>query len=214
MVDHNPEVDSASEGAEDLELEPSITPEGDDDKEPGVDPLDDIQDPKAREEAKKHRAIARRTAKPEEKKEVKTPVATAPAQEYVTKKDFHKSNERKAMRIATVESGITNSKGEVIMPPEDVKAHWNEILPFYTPRRGKETEADILEDIRDAVTVYRDRNPVVEEDDTARVLTETPVVKPGGESKVKTPKKPDAKLPGFNLPAQPKDWYSKPEPKT
>ena len=185
----------AGEGAEDLELEPEITPEGEPEF-PGGDPLDAIQDEGARAEAKKHRAIARRVEKdgkkPDEVKPVKVKPVVPPS-EFLTKADFHKANERKAVREATADT--------------EVKANWNEIIPFYTPRRGKETPEDILEDIKDAVTLYRAHNPVVGKDDSADQLTTTPVVKTGGGVADKGTKTPEPS--NFKLPSQPKDWYTK-----
>lgn len=184
MDDQTPELDGASETAVDLELAPEGTGETSDSKEPSGDPLDDIKDPVARDEAKKYRAIARRD-KPEVKKE-------APSPEYVTKQDFFKANEKKAVR-------------EAIADPE-VKAHWEEIKLLYTSRRGKETPEDIGEDIKDAIILFNARNPVTETDESARELTTTPVVKTGGTPPSKhIQKSPD--LPNFKTSTSPKDWY-------
>lgn len=177
------------DGEEALDLELELEDTSDETTpEPGSDPLDDIQDPVARAEAKKYRAIARRTAKVPEAKQPAAPAAS----EFLTKADFYKTNERVAIRAATAD-------------PE-VKANWAEIAPFYTPRRGKETTEDIAEDIQDAITLYRARHPEVVTDDSKNLLTETAVIKTGGGPIGKTtPKTPD--LPGFKLPAQPSDWY-------
>jgi hypothetical protein len=181
----------ASENAENLELAPTTSTE--DETELGGDPLDEISDVAARELAKKHRAIARRLEKkaPEEKPEMVKP---APSQEYLTKADYYKSNERKAIKEATAD-------------PE-VKANWAEIIPFYTPRRGKETAEDIREDINDAITLYNARNTTVSKDDSANQLKTTPVVKTGGGTTVATAQK-TPNPPNFKLPTQPKDWYKK-----
>lgn len=192
MEDQNPGLDGAGEDALELELEPEITPEGES-KELGSDPLDEISDETVRSEAKKHRAIARRFEKKEETPAPK-PEAKADTSQFLTKADFFKSNERKAIREITADA--------------EIKANWNEIVPFYTPRRGKETLEDILEDIKDAVTLYKARNPVVEKDDSASDLTTTPVVKTGGGTVDKTTPKPKDP-PNFKLPTQPKDWYAK-----
>lgn len=184
-----------AEGAEDLTLSPS-TPEGQTEGEgegSGGDPLDEIKDEAARAEAKKHRAIARRLDKkaPEEKPDVAVPAS----QEFLTKTDFYKSNERKAVREATAN--------------EDVKANWDKIIPFYTPRRGKETPEDILEDIQDAVTLFKARNPEVKVDDSAAQL-QTTVVTQGTAAGVAPKKATDSPaLPNYKLPTQPKDWYPK-----
>lgn len=188
MDDQTPELDGTGEGVDTLELEPEITP-----TELGGDPLDEISDESARAEAKKWRAIARRTEKKPDEKPA-TPVAPAPS-EFLTKADFFKSNERKAVREITADA--------------DIKASWNEIVPFYTPRRGKETAEDIKEDIQDAITLWKARNPAaLEKDSSADQLTVSPVVKSGGGGSDKiTPKPKDP--PNFKLPNQPKDWYAK-----
>lgn len=192
MNDQNPELDGAGGGAEDTELELEVTPEGDKPKEPSGDPLDDIQDPVARAEAKKYRAIARRNEKPEGETKVDTPAPALPTTEFLTKADFYKSNERKAIREITADA--------------ELKAVWNEIIPFYTPRRGKETPEDIKDDILDAITLYKARNPAVVTDDSKDVLTTSSVVKTGGGPVDKVAaQKPEP--PNFRLPKQPSDWY-------
>lgn len=188
MADQTPELDGASEEALELELEPEVTPK-EEPEEPGGDPLDEISDPVVRAQAKKDRAIARRLAKKEDKPE-KTDTS-----KFLTKEDFYKSNERKAIREITADA--------------EIKAVWNEIIPFYTPRRGKETPEDIVEDIRDAITLYKVRNPAPpEKDDSANDLTASPVMKTGGGVTEKvTPKPKDP--PNFKLPTDPKSWYKK-----
>lgn len=184
----------AGGGAEDLELELEST----ETKELSGDPLDEMKDDveALRAEAKKYRSIAQRL----EKKEVKPsidikPEAKADTSQFLTKQDFFKSNERKAIREITADA--------------EIKANWNEIIPFYTPRRGKETPEDIKEDILDAITLYKARNPdAPAKDDSANDLTTSPVVKTGGGTVGKTtPKAPV--LSNFKLPTQPSDWYPK-----
>lgn len=180
------------DGEEALDLELELEEASEEETQgPGSDPLDDIKDPVARAEAKKYRAIARRNTK--EVPEAKVPAAPA-SSEFLTKADFYKTNERVAIKAATAD-------------PE-VKANWAEIVPFYTPRRGKETTEDIAEDIQDAITLYKARNPEVVTDDSKNTLTETAVVKTGGGPIDKvTAKTPD--LPGFKLPIQADAWYPK-----
>lgn len=199
MDDQNPGVDGASEGAADLELEPAttegeLTLDASGGEDPGGnDPLDDIQDEVARAEAKKWRAIARREerAKAEPKPEVKPAM---PTQEFVTKADFHKANERKAIL-------------EFSKDPE-IKAKWSDIVGYYTPRRGKETAEDIIEDIKDALTLYKARNPEQVSDDSALALSASTVVKSGGGSAdTQAPKLKDP--PNFKLPTRPHEWYPK-----
>ncbi len=193
MLNDDQTLESGAGGsAEELELAPKEETLD----ESGGDPLDDIQDSAARDLAKKHRAIARRQEKkeitPEVKPEVK-PVATVQG-EFLTKADFYKSNERKAVREATADA--------------EVKANWSEIVKFYSPRHGKETAEDIKEDIQDAITLFNSRNAKTTKDESANVLTTNTVVKTGGgpigKSTASTPTPPN-----FKLPAQPSDWYGK-----
>ncbi len=189
MDDPNLELGGASEEATELELEPTSTEK----TNQGGDPLDEISDPVVRDQAKRDRAIARRATKKDPVVPAVEPVV-APKTDYLSKADFEKANERKAILT-------------VIADDPEVKANWSEIMPFYTPRRGKVTPEDIAEDIKDAVTLFKARNPDKMVDTSADVLTTTPVVKTGGGSvPPKTPTKlPDP--PNFHLPKQPKDWY-------
>lgn len=196
MNDQNPGLDGASEGAEDLELDLDsvVLEEGKQNEDSGgKDPLDDIQDEAARAEAKKWRAIARREEKPKAEPKPEAPPET-PKQEFVTKADFHKANERKAVL-------------EVSKDPE-IKAKWQDIIGYYTPRRGKETAEDIVEDIKDAVIIYKARNPEKVSDDSALDLSVSTVVKTSGggvDKQIPKPKDP----PNFKLPTKPTDWYPK-----
>ena len=207
MSDQNHGNGSTSEEVDVLELEP--TPE--EANALGGDPLDDITDPAVRAEAKKNRAIARRVARKGKDGEVVTPpVETPDASKFVTKADFEGANERKAI-IAVQAQGLTNDKGEVILPPEEVKANFAEIQKLYVPRRGRQTTEDIAEDIKDAVILFNARNPKAPDaDNGVGDLTATPVVAPsGGTGDGKKPPAEAAKLPGYNPATQPKDWYPK-----
>ncbi len=178
----------ASEEAEVLELAPVETPEL------GGDPLDEISDESARAEAKKWRAIARRQEKKEATPEKKPEAAKPVTSEFLTKADFYKSNERKAVREATADA--------------EIKANWDKISPFYVSRRGKETAEDIAEDIQDAITLFKARNVKTEKDDSASILTTTSVVKTGGAPVGKTTTTTPTP-PNFKLPSQPGSWYKK-----
>ncbi len=188
MDDPNLGVDGASEGAEGLEVVPEEVEETPTTPEPSGDPLDDIKDEAARAEAKKARAIARRQVKPE-------PAQPAtPSPEFLTKAEFYKSNEKKA-------------RVELEKDPE-TKAILDKAIPYYVARNGKDTVEGILEDMGDALALYRIKNPVVETDDSARGLTSSAIIKAGGGSIEKgTPKTPAP--PNFKLPSKPSEWYAK-----
>lgn len=201
MADPNPGLDSGSELPKELELEnpnptdPPVDPQDLDAQ--GADPLDDIKDPEKRAEAKKHRAIARRQGKPPEtppKVETPAPDAPKPKEDALTKADFYKINERKAVASVTTD-------------PE-VKANWQGIAALYVPRRGKDTPEDIAEDIKDAIILFNARNGIAPKDESKGDLTVTPVVKNGGGPIDKTPPQPKP-LPNFHLPTKPQDWYPK-----
>lgn len=197
MADPNPELGSGGELPDELELETGKEGEhvaAPEDLIQGVDPLDDIKDEGKRAEAKKHRAIARRTGKVPEPvvPKVETPTPEAPKQEFVTKQEFQKANEKKAIT-------------EAIADPT-VKANWAEIAPLYVPRHGRETSEDIAKDIKDAIILFNGRNTAEPVDDSKRDLTVTPAIIPGGGPIVKNAPKLPA-LPNYHLPTQPKDWY-------
>lgn len=192
MADQTPELDGASEEALELELEPEV-PIKKEPEELGGDPLDEISDPVVRAQAKKDRAIARRLAK---KEETPKPEANPDTSKFLTKADFYKANERKAIL-------------EIQKDDAEIKANWNAIIPFYTPRRGKETPGDIVEDIRDAIILFKARNPESPaKDDSKDELTASPVLKTGGGVVDKVTSKPKDP-PNFKLPTDPKSWYPK-----
>lgn len=96
--------------------------------------------------AKKERAIKNRHAK----KELET-------NQPSTKKDddairrFEKANERKAVRL------IESSEEDDLV---EINENWDEIVANYVPRRGRDTEDDILDDIMDAHAVWKRKQVV------------------------------------------------------
>lgn len=201
----------AGEG-ESLNLSPNAQDQQTTDQEhegSGGDPLDDIKDEAARAEAKKFRAIARRH-KDSDEAPAPTPAPKAPAPatsgEFLTKKDFYKSNEKKAIRIATAERGVIGPDGEVIATAEEVKAHWNEIVPGFTSRRGKELPEDILEDITDAVILWKGRQKKPKADNGARDLSTTAGGGTGGPG-IKSKDAPAQT--GIKSAVQPTEWFPK-----
>lgn len=208
------EVNPSEEGAE-LELEPqeSTTPEGDDDTEgQGGDPLDTIEDIDAlRAEAKKYRGISQRHTKvkatPKEiaKPEVEDkPVQAQTPTDFLTKTDFYKSNERKAIRLATVVGEEDSDTAKQFK--SDMLDNWNDVVSLYTPRKGKETPEDIYEDIRDAYLLFRAKTPKETKDDSALELSTTPTtIKSNRTLKSKETKTDDDER--FSTPKRPDNWY-------
>lgn len=213
-------LEGGAGGSEDLNLGQDTTPpaagSGGAGGGTGSDPLDDIKDPKARDEAKKHRAIARRhdgggdtppAPKPAAEDKPQTP-AQPQGGGFLTVKDFEKSNEKKAIRIATVDKGVIGPDGQVIATAEEIKENWNGIVSGFTSRRGKQTPEDILEDITDAVILWRGRNPKKpESDDSGRVLSHTAGGGSGGGKPA--PKSATPAPSGLQMPVKPQDWFPK-----
>lgn len=198
------------EPTEELELESKVEDATEDTQ--GSDPLDNIEDvDEMRKEAKKLRAIANRKPKeepeaPKEQPKEETP-KEEPKEDYLKKSDFQLTNQKKAIRLATTSS--ENDSEKVQEQRADVLDNWEEVRKFYTPRRGKDTPEDILEDIKDAYSVFNSRRPQVEDKEEGEVekeeITKTETKTPtGNPPKVKTKAK-DPK--GFKLPVQPDQWY-------
>ena len=218
----NDEGLNPSQPAVELELEPQAPQQ-----EPqGGDPLDEIQDIGAlkyiattlpafsdehkgrldtmtdREEVlgevKKIRGISNRIVKKVPKQELpakplepKQPDSS----QFLTKADYERSNEKKAIREVTADAFV--------------KDNWDGIRQFYTPRRGKDTPEDILEDIKDAVVVFKARNPEKPDNGVAQ-LSQTAVTQGTGGSAPRQEQKPKDP-PNFKLPTQPSSWYPKKE---
>lgn len=114
---------------------------------------------------------------------------------YLTKEDFHKSNEKKALRIA---KDSDNPELQAIVE------NWDDSIDFYVPRNGKETAEDILEDMKDAYAVFLRHNPPKEEEANANDLTKQPKTRsqsPKHEGKERSRTIPKA--------TSPQDWYKK-----
>lgn len=183
-IDQEPNLDQPEE-----ELELEVTP-----AEGGTqdgDPLDSIQDvDELRAEAKKHRAIAQRhkDKPPVETKPVEeTPKVEVPTGDYLKKSDFERANQKKAILMATI---INESDSEDVQSMKaELVENWEEIRQYYTPRKGKDTPEGILEDIKDAHTLYSSKKVVTEDKPDNSDLSETKVDVVGGTKKAKTTKK-------------------------
>lgn len=64
--------------------------------------------------------------------------------EYVTKKEYSQTNEKKAISKLTGEH-------------PDLDKNWEDVIKFYVPRHGKNSQDDIEEDINDAYTLWKSR---------------------------------------------------------
>ena len=193
------------EKLEELELEPEVETT---EETQGSDPLDKIEDvSEAISEAKKFRSIANRKPKEEPKETPKEEVKEIPKEEYVKKSDFQLSNQKKAIRLATLPS--ENDSEKVQTQKADILENWEGVSKNYTSRRGKDTPEDILEDIKDAYTVFNNRRPQVEEKEDGEVdkeeITKTETKTPTGNPPKVKEKAKDPK--NFKIPKQPDEWY-------
>ncbi len=185
---------------ENLELQPEGKPKGED-----GDPLDKLLDTPEEllAEAKKFRAIADRKAKkPEVKEEKPEKVLTG---DFLKKSDFEVANQKKAIRLATEISDADSEETKAVKA--DMLENWEQVRAFYVSRRGKDTPEDILDDIKDAYTVYQSRKVKKEEKGDASELTKTKVIP--GQTPPKTEKPKEKLPPNFSMPVPPSEWYPK-----
>lgn len=159
------------------------------------DPLDKLSHEDLLGEAKKIRAINNRKDKSDkveiEVEKVEKPKSTETL--YMTKKDFELSNEKKAIRIAKESS-------------EEISENFGEISKFYTIRAGRETPEDIFEDIKDAHTLWKSKQPS-EEEETEKNLATSSVAKPSGKAPEKKDKPSLVTFPGEEEVDLAEKWY-------
>lgn len=174
------------------------------------DPLDEITDTdELRNKAKGYRSASTRYKKERDEAKDKPPEEPKeePKGEFLTKEDFYKANERKAINSLTVIDKADSD--EVKAQKTYVKDNWKDISAFYQPRLGKDTPEDILADLNDALTLYTSKNPRTEDVDTGKVMQETS----GTGHQSPTPTEEKKEPPNFVLPVQPVDkdgnvnWY-------
>ena len=206
--------ENPSEQEQELELETTeeaetTNEEATTEETQGSDPLDGDNIEEVRKEGKKFRAIANRKPKAEEAPK-EAPKEEKPKEgEYLKKSDFELENQKTAIKLAT--TSLETDSDEVKAQKANVLENWDDIRKNYTPRRGKSTSENILEDIKDATAIFNNRRPPVEEAEEGEVaveeITKTEAKAPAGNPP--KPKAPKAKNPpNFKLPSQPDDWYS------
>lgn len=117
----------------------------------------------------------------------------------MTKKDFYKVNERKAIN-------------KFVEEHPEVEENWDDFVKYYPGKRGKETEEDILKDLDDAKTLFDKYHSDSDEDDDkskrASLSSETTTPK-ASKKKRKSKKKSGKDL--FPEKTPPKEWYKKEE---
>ncbi len=95
--------------------------------------------------------------------------------DILTKKDFQKINEKKAVKTFVDENPELESK-------------WADFVKFYRNINGKDSVEDIIKDLDDARTLFLKHNPVKEDDKKAKAELSSEkaisdVPNPGGEKK-------------------------------
>lgn len=196
----NPNPDQQEQELE-LEGDKPDAPKAEGEDPQGGDPLDKLQGDALLAEAKKYRAIAKRH-KPEAKNpEVEKPIEKVETN-FLKKSDFELANQKKAIRMATIVSEQDTEEAKTFKT--DLLENWDKARQFYTPRRGKDTPEDILEDIKDAYAVFNTRREKKEVKPDVSDLTTTKTNPTGNAPSPKSPKK---EPPNFNLPKKPTEWY-------
>lgn len=131
--DQNPGLGGAGEAVDTTEPQEPQTPQ-----EPSSDPLDAIQDPVAREEAKKHRAIARRL---EKKPELQTPTAPLPATNVATKEDLGVLVTNQAKELSSAE----------------VREHWDALLSIPLEGYNALDARSIAQNMSERLAIFKTR---------------------------------------------------------
>ena len=194
---------------QEIQLEPdennSEDPKSDELDNQGGDPLDKLERDALLAEAKKFRAIYKRH-KPEKKPEAKPeekPIEEKKVEktDFLKKSDFELANQKKAIRMATAVS--EQDTEEVKSFKTDLLENWDKARQFYTPRRGKDTAEDILEDIKDAYTVFNTRRPKTEVKPDISDLTSTKT-SPTGNAPASKPQKNPLNI---TTAKKPNEWY-------
>lgn len=175
-----------------------ITPQGDE-----LDSIDDVET--LREKAKeiiKGKQSAYHRVKGELEILKKKPVVSDNPQ-VLTKEDFYKTIEKKAKRLVTIPSD-TDAE-EVKQVKTDIAENWDAVFSYYVPRSGKDTEEAVVEDLMDAHTIWRKKNPAKQVENKGDELSVTS----GVVGKIKnTPTKP-VSPPRFKVSQGPESWYPK-----
>jgi len=112
----------------------------------------------------------------------------------MTKKEFYKAREKEAIQKATEDSKIDNN--------------FDEIMEYYTPRRGKDTVENIVSDIKDAKYLWNKyKGGSSSEDKEASSKLSTESKKPSGRSSGQGKEKRQKRILPKN--SSPEEWYGK-----
>lgn len=184
--DSNPGEGGEGEGV--TPKDPVVTPET------SSDPLDAIVDEKARNEAKAHRAIARRAAKREADADEDDDADDEPVSSvYATKDDLKKM--------------ATNDAKKLV--PDHVRDAWDELVAIPLGGFDAMDAESIAQNMQKRFNLYLMENPD-KAPDPANDFTVTPHMPVGtGGGTGKTKAAPVRPLPNYREPAQPDSWYPK-----
>jgi len=161
--------------------------------EPSGDPLDAIEDVSVlRSEAKKYREILKRKSKPDApKEEAKAEPVTVQPTDALTKTDLYRINSQKAIKLAKADPELAEN--------------FEAVRALYVNRRGQEDPDAILEDLKDALIVYKARaktntDPAADLQTTAGVKRTSGAPAPTGERSTQ---------PILRKSTSMTDWYTK-----
>ena len=182
--------------------DPNSDPNAEPNSDPNSDPLDAIEDPVAREEAKKHRAIARRVEKnggggneddPSEPAPAADPAPAAPASgEAATKDDL------KTLVLADAKKMVAPEVAEV----------WDELKAVPLGGFDSMDAESVASNMIKRYNLYRMDNPA-DPDNPAAPLSTTPNIPSGGGQRPESNNDDDGELPNYHEPVEPDEWYGK-----
>lgn len=149
-----------------------------------------------RAELKKFRAIDSRAKGKEAEKPKDAPMTVG---------DFEKVNQKNAIREST--TALDTDTDEVKAIKADIDENWDRVRMFYTPRRGKKTTQDIVQDILDAHALWKrsEGKPAKEESPAGDLATHSGARPGAGGAPAPKPNLADK----FSKPKGPDNWYPK-----
>lgn len=129
-----------------------------------------------------------------------------PADAPLTRSDFEKSNQDTILE--GIEAGNLSVDGAAVESDvvKDISDNWLEVLKYFTPRRGSQTQNAVANDIMDAYTLFRKRSPKPKNDEDGETTSDLSTE--SGKPQGRTPEgKSEAK--GGILPKSSpvKSWY-------
>lgn len=168
-----------------------------------IDKIDDVE--ALRKIAKDQYATRIRLGKKLDKAPDSKPIDSTDA---LTKRDFHKINEKEAIEQATT---ILDTDSEELKEiKKDLNEHWDDIKKHYSGKSGKDRVKDIADDIFDAHAAWKRRGGGKAPDNAAKTAAELArnAGKGGGGKPTSSVNEPKSTLPPRPTPMT--EWYKKP----